>query len=96
MPHELPLFEVIPTRRYLKQIENYRRTFPRIDEVNEGIVWVLQKDPLWGAEVPDMPSHRILKTYPISPHTEFYVLFEYDESDNKIYLLSIKSTGIIL
>ena len=96
MPHEIPLIEVTPLPHYLEQIKKYERTFNTINDVHKGIVWVLERDPMSGEEVPNMHEHRVIKTYPISPHTEFYVLFRYDEANDKVYLLSISSTGLIL
>jgi hypothetical protein len=96
MPHELPLNKVIPEPFYLKQIKKYEKSFPTIHDVHKGIVWTLERDPFSGTEVPNMLGHRIMKTYPVSPHTEFYVLFKYDDANDKVHLLSINSTGLIL
>ncbi len=96
MSLELPRAEVIPTKVYLDSLANYKRTFPKLEEIHKGIVWTLERDPFWGKELPNMPDHRTLETYPASSETIFHVLFKYDATSNKVYLLSICSSGIII
>jgi len=88
--------KVIVSEVYLAALANYQRTFPKLKEIHEGLVWTLAKDPLCGEELPFMPNHRVLLTYPASSHSEFRVVFKYDESSHTVYLLSIVSSGIIL
>ena len=96
MPPEWPLAEVIPSQVYLDSLNTYESLFPNIREIHEGIVWTLERDPLCGTEVPKMLNHRVLKTYPASSQTEFYVLFKYSAAFHRVHLLSISSTGIIM
>lgn len=96
MPPEWPAAKVILSQPYLDSLSKYEHEFPKLKEIHQGIVWVLARDPFYGTELPEMHDHRVFRTYPASSHTEFNVIFKYDETKHEVILLSISSTGTIM
>jgi hypothetical protein len=97
IPHESPPYKVIISLPYQDKLTEYKKTFQHMENIHKGIIFALERDPYTGTEeIPNMIDHRIMKTYDVSPHTDFYVLYRINDIKNEVYLLSIASTGIIM
>lgn len=94
MSLKLPLAKVIAESYYLSQLENLRKIFPNVEEVHNGVVFALERNPLDGEEIEF--GIRALKTYPVTPHAEHYVLYKYNDARHSVHLLSIAQTGLNL
>lgn len=80
---------IIQEKNYSDSIDALSETYPRFNEVQDDIEWALGKNALLGISCEDDLSHRIYKTNPVESIPIFWVLYRFDASEKKVYLLSI-------
>ena len=85
-------FQIIEEIGFQQKIDSYRKKYDRIDNVHEGITWVLSKNPSYGTLVKNpirINENRIFHTTAIGKTPSFWVLYEIDLEKKHVMLLSI-------
>lgn len=79
---------VIEEQRFTQDIDNFRRIYARIDDVQRAITWQLSRNPLIGTPLPMAPDFRVYETDSVGSTPAFWVLYSFDV--NCVYLHSIE------
>jgi hypothetical protein len=82
------LRDVVEEPRYAQDLDNYRRLFPEIDDLQIIIVWTLSRKPTSGEALAVAPDFRVFTTEPIANMPAFHILYSFDE--NFVYLHSLQ------
>lgn len=83
---------IVEEHHFKDRIEELKKQYDRIYDVLTGISWLLGKHPTAGRSCENPPMHYVFKTIPIGSTPSFWVLYRFDESEKKVYLLSIHPT----
>lgn len=85
------IYQIIEESFFQEKIDFLRKQHPRLEDVLEDVFWQLSRSPYEGEDVPLENFHRIYKTFPIWDTPSFWFLYRIDESEKKIYLLSVET-----
>lgn len=84
------LNEVIEENSFVGQLNKLKKQYPKIYDVKYAVTWVLSRNPISGLLLPNEPIYRIYETAPLTPDDpKFWVLYRYDQKNEKVYLLSM-------
>ena len=75
-------------KRYSQDLDDYRRLYPAIDEVQRLLEWELTRNPNVGDQLPTALDFRTYRTPSHEDVPSFHILYSFDE--NTIYLHSIQ------
>lgn len=82
------LRDVVEELRYSQDLDNFRRRYPHMDEVQALLVWELSNNPTLGNSLYFAPDFRLYETSRYEAMPVFYILYTFDE--NRVYLHSIE------
>jgi hypothetical protein len=86
------LRDVVEEARYAQDLDNYRRLFPEIDDLQAIIVWILSRQPTSGEPLAVAPDFRVFTTEQTATMPAFHILYSFDE--NNVYLHSIQKVEL--
>jgi hypothetical protein len=80
--------EIIWEHSYSKQIDAYLKQYPRTNEVQSGIDWMLFRFPGIGRTIYGN-EYFVYETLAVAGTPSFWVLYRFIHNQNKIHLLAI-------
>lgn len=88
-----PYLGLVENQSYTETVSVLRKQYPRFDEIEQGIGWVLARDPHHGDPVTGRPDYYVFKTVPGGQLPEFRVLYKYgpeEQAFGRILLIAIQ------
>lgn len=82
------LRDVVEEPRYTEDLDNYRRLYPEIDDVQAIISWTLSRQPTIGLPIPFASDFRLFGTTAFKNVPAFWILYSLDAE--RVYLHSIQ------
>lgn len=82
------LRDVVEEPRYTEDLDNLRRAYPEIDDIQAIISWTLSRTPRIGEPLSIAPDFRVFTTSPAGKLPSFWVLYTFD--GDRVYLHSIQ------
>jgi hypothetical protein len=87
MPARRKLAEIVQEASFSAELDQYSGNHQRMSDVHASIDWRLARDPLKATKLDG--ECYIFKTTPVGETPSFWVLYKYDASEHRVYLLSI-------
>jgi len=80
---------IVQEKSYSEKVDSLSKEYKRMYDVQENLEWTLGKNPLLGVACEHDKSHRVIKTAAIGHTPSFWILYRFDPSESKVYLLSL-------
>jgi len=81
---------VVEEHCFVDELDSLAKQYPRIEEIKDGVIWTLARNPYEGTPLPGEPGYSVYSTTQIvTPSSHFRVLYRFDAEEEKVYLWSI-------